>query len=587
MTTNKHPKYFFLSFMLLLATLSAAYAQFDNNYWMPPVWDSQNNSGKNSPSELLITTAFPRAAVKVTLTDGTVIYDGSVEVGTPEKVSLSTVEGMTQEANTIEIDKGLLVTSDFPVQAVYRITSDNNQCLAPLKGTFGLGKDFWAGSQTRVQQNSWGPNDLHFISVMAVENDTEVTIAAPTGVTMFGGQNTVTITLDKHETYLVRNTTAAGANADNIENNLAGSHVTSDKPITVVSGAQHPRQSQGGPADAGIDQIVPVTSDIFEVIGTEYIVVRGSNVPQNNKPDDVDYIIAVATQDNTQITVEGNSTTTTRTINAGEITDVSLRGGLGTPYYIQSNEKIYLYHVSGLTSQEVGMSAVPAITCTGSQYLEFSKFVGYDNIIHILAPDAALATLEVNDQPYTAFDNTPTTVPGGIGWQTLTFDFPANTDDIKVVSDEFFHLGIIVGQGGTGTYGYLSGFPKKIDVMDPNELLPTTRYLVDSLEQTTTLGHTLTLESCNQRYRITNVYPSANTGNVTFTGDLDDISFDYTAKADYLGNDTIRVDVINQQNVPGTVNLIFHVQGKPVANPDVVTVSEGRSTHRQRKGQRY
>ena len=125
-----------------------------------------------------------------------------------------------------------------------------------------------------------------------------------------------------------------------------------------------------------------------------------------------------------------------------------------------------------------------------------------------------------------------------------------------------------------GTYGYLSGFPKKVDVLDTTQLLPTTRYYVDSVEQGNTRKHTLQLQSCNDDYTITNVYQSSNTGDVTFSGNLNDLLLNYTAKADYLGNDTIRVDVKNQFNVPGTVDLIFHVQGKPVANDDNVAVNE-------------
>ena len=568
---------FILSVSLLLSGLST-YAQFDTDYWMPPVWESRNNGGQTSPTELLITTAFPQANVSVKLADGTVIVSGIVASGTPLTVPLNTVQGMTYVANTVETNKGLLITSDFPVQAVYRNTSSNNQCLAPLKGTFGLGRDFYAGSQTRIQNDSYGADDVHFVSVMATEDNTTVTIAARPGVNMYQNGNTTTFTLNKHETYLVRNREARNGTPDNRTNNLVGAHVTSDKPIAVMSGAQHVRYNGGGNADAGIDQLVPITSDIFEVVGTEYVVVRGGTEQVNNVS--TDYAIIIATVDNTDIFIDGGNTPVDN-IDAGEVYEYILPGNqndIGTPHLIETSQKAYVYHVSGLRAHELGMSAVPAITCTGSKYLEFTRFDGNDNHIHIMAPDAAFATantLEINGNSYTAFDNNPQTVPGNIGWKTISFEY-ADTQptNITVESNEFFHLGIIVGGQPAGTYGYLSGFPKKVDVLDTTQLLPTTRYYVDSVEQGNTRKHTLQLQSCNDDYTITNVYQSSNTGDVTFSGNLNDLLLNYTAKADYLGNDTIRVDVKNQFNVPGTVDLIFHVQGKPVANDDNVAVNE-------------
>ena len=572
---------FILCVSLLLSGLSA-YAQFDTDYWMPPVWNPKAG-GLRTNTELLVTTAFTQAKVTIRQADGTILLsDALVTPGSPLIFDLSTeaIENadLTFSANTVESNKGLLINSDFPVQAVYRNTAANNQCLAPLKGSFGLGKDFYAGSQTRIDNTSWGEDDVHFISVMATEDGTEVTITAQAGVDMYQQGNTTTFTLNKHQTYLVRNESASGGNADNVTNNLVGAHITSTKPIAVMAGGQHIRYEPSGNADAGIDQIVPITSDIFEVIGTEYVIARGGT------SKDSDYALIIGTTADTKIYIDG-SATEVATIGAGEYYEYLLPGEnnnipIGTPHYIKTSEKAYVYHLSGQANQELGMSAVPAITCTGSKRLEFSRFGGEndDNQIHVMAPDAAFLTpssLKINGNNYTNYDNSPKTVPGGIGWKTISFDYASSEpNSITIESDEFFHLGIIVGGQPAGTYGYLSGFPKKVDVLDTTQLLPTTRYYVDSVEQGNTRKHTLQLQSCNDDYTITNVYQSSNTGDVTFSGNLNDLLLNYTAKADYLGNDTIRVDVKNQFNVPGTVDLIFHVQGKPVANDDNVAVNE-------------
>ncbi|MEM6845430.1 MAG: Ig-like domain-containing protein [Bacteroidota bacterium] len=571
-----------LTLLLGLASL-VAQAQFDTDYWMPPVWESRDG-GSTSPTELLITTAYPKANYSVTLSNGLPVSIGQVRRGEPVTVLLDTVSGMTFEANIVEDNKGLVIKADFPVQVVYRNTSGNNQCLVPLKGLSGLGKDFRAGSQTRIREGSYGANDIHFISVMATENDTRITIEAPENVSFFGGESTVNITLDKHQTYLVRNTTAAGSEADNITNNLVGSRITSNKSIAVISGGQHLRYINSGNADAGIDQLVPTNSDFYEVIGTQYIVVRGGTESQSGVS--TDYALVVGTVDNTEIYINGISTPVA-TINAGEVFEYVLPGGpeeIGTSYLIETSEKAFVYHVSGLRQNEVGMSAVPSIGCTGSNYLEFTRFGGNDNYIHIMAPDAAFTTpssLTINSNPYTDFDGSAQPVPGNIGWKTISFSYgTSEPEEIVVQSSEFFHLGVVVGGSQGGTYGYLSGFPRKIDVLDPLNRLPTTRYVVDTVEQGGTLIHCLDLQSCNDQYHITSITPSVNTGSVSRVGEPGqpmDTCLQYVAQADYVGNDTIRVAVTNAIGVSGTAELVFHITqpvNKPIANDDVVTVNQ-------------
>lgn len=554
-------------------------AQFDTDYWMPPVWESRSG-GDTDSMQLVITTAYNIANVTVERSDGVMIHTGTVSSGNPLKVFLSTILGMTYEANTVENTKGLLIHADYPVQVVYRNISHNNQCLAPLKGKFGLGTEFYTGTQTRVKEQSYGDDDLHFISVMATEDNTNITITAPAGKVFSTNTNSVTIQLDQYETYLVKSRFR-----ENLSNNIAGSHVVSDKPIAVMSGGQHLKfgGTGGNNADAGIDQLVPVTSDIFEVIGTEYIIVRGGTREVGGISSD--YAIIVATQDNTDIFIDG-SITPVATINAGEYYEYTLPGthnALGTPHYIQTSEKAFVYHISGLREHEMGMSIVPTIYCAGSKYLEFTRFEDNENYINIIAPEAAFATpgsLTINDQEFSAYDATPETVPGDIGWKTITFAYDTSqttTPSIRVRSDYYFHLGILVGGNPAGAYGYLSGFSTKIDVLDPEALLPTNRYLAATVAPGGVVEHCLILESCNDEYNITNVFPGTNTGSISRVGNPGqpkDTCITYIAKPGYLGYDTVRVDVINAQGNPGSVELIFFIGKQPTVNNDEITVKE-------------
>ena len=622
----------FLLINLLWLAFIPAHAQLDTQHWMPPVWEPQANDpsnfgGQSQPTQLVISTPFSETEVTVALTDGTVVSTGTAEPGSPLIVPLDTVQGMTYEAFTAEDDKGLIITSEQPVSVVYRNISNRNQALASLKGRFALGQDFRAGTQTRVSDEKYGFDDVHFISMMATEDNTTITIDAPAGKVLGNGENTITLTLNRNQTYLVRNSNAdigtvtdtgpydptptsfTLAQGDNLLNNLAGTHVTADKPIAVMSGGQHlrfPKLETTAPdepvkpdADAGIDQAMPLRSGIYNIIGTEYIVARGGtqrneNVP--NDPDDpTDYAIVIGTAPNTEVRVDG---TLEVTIGEGDIYEYTLPGGrlaLDQPHYIQTSAPTYVYHFSGLKNHELGMSIVPPIDCAGSQYLSFNRFGGAndENRIHIFAPVAAFAeptSLTINGQPYTdfeggAFDGELLDVPE-IAWQTFSFAYPdGQQPNVIVRSGEYFHLAVVVGGplptassvgAPGGTYAFLSNFARKVDVLDPDENFPTARYVADTVLQGDSVTHCLLLASCRDIYQIDSIQTTPNTGRAypqAEPGEPNDTCLVYVPRTDYLGNDTITVFVSNELGVQGKVDLVFHVNGFPAAVADTVVIS--------------
>jgi hypothetical protein len=87
-----------------------------------------------------------------------------------------------------------------------------------------------------------------------------------------------------------------------------GASVQSDKPIAISNGGLNYAavNGSGGSRDAGIDQPVPEDN-----LGKDYIFVRGRG--QNS----TEFPIIIATQNNTQIFVNG-SATPMATINEGD-----------------------------------------------------------------------------------------------------------------------------------------------------------------------------------------------------------------------------------------------------------------------------
>ncbi len=573
-------------FLYLLGSASYVKAQTDTIHWMPPVWENRGSSSRVMPVQMQITTEFTAAQVTVSLANGTPIATQTVNAGQPWIVPLSVVQGMTFAANTAELDKGLLIRSDVPVRAYCQGVSRLNQFFVTLKGRHALGTEFYAGSQTLIRDGKWpgtefGEYDLHFISVMATEDDTRVTITPPSGVTLFGGNTPVEVTLNKHETYLVRNTSSKGPNSDNVTNNLTGSHIVASKPVAVLSGGQHQKLIDSKDADAGVDQLVPLQGNGFYSIGRQYVVIKGSTT--NISAVNPDYATIIGTQDQTAIYVDGNPAPVA-TIDAGEYFNYVLPGGasdIGTPHYIETSKEAYVYHFSGIRRQELGMVLVPSIECTGNRYIEYSKLgdTAYHNVIHIAAPRKAFdspTNLTINGRPYTDFDATVNPVPGRPDWATITFGEVASLSNrvplpehVVVESNVSFHLSILAGNQSGASYGYLAGFTSLLEILDPRDLLPTELYVVDTVPQGATHEHCLEIVSCDKESKITEVNGSIHTEEAK---QLTSRCLSYTAQADYVGNDTIVVYVNNRAGIPRKVQLVYHVEALPL--PDTVITED-------------
>ena len=534
--------------VLALVFQAPAIGQFDTQFWMPPIWDT-GQTGHNQPSELFITTPSPIPVnVHIETGDGTTfVFDGQVWAGNPLVVPLTAVLGQTTVPNTVNTTAGLLVTADQAIQCVHKISAGFNQTLVTLKGRNGLGTDFWAGSQVRNLNATYSPNEFHFITVMATEDNTTITFETPFDMFVTGTGNLPnphTITLNARESYLIR--------GNNPIQHVAGAHVTSNKNIVVNSGSTHTRIAGGNAADGGTDQLVPI-----DLMGTEFVVLKGQNT------DPFDYAIIVATENNTQVFVNG-SATPVATLNAGQVFDYTLTGTTGSPHYLRTSNVAYCYHFSGASNDdEVGMSAIPQIDCTGSRYIEFSRFqVNTSNqLMNITASPESAPTLQWNGVAYTAVPGAIiNTIPGLPGWVAITMPNSALQNNNIITSEGFFHAGFLTGNGGaTGTYGYLSGFNDAYEFLDPVTFLPTTIYTVGTLCSGQSIDHCLLVYSCADDHNIIDV--EGQVGNVVLTPPSSpfDTCFTYQAPFDFAGRDTLTLTVENRFGFTGNIDVVFRV----------------------------
>lgn len=352
--------------------------------------------------------------------------------------------GITHTYNTAE-NKGIKIVANTDVQ-VGQFQDDNVwESYLNSKGQAAFGKDFYAGSMycTRLFANQADmPGD--FVSVMAVQDNTTVTIQVPTGKTWnWRGTSTQTAvaTLNAGQTYVVR----APGTITTIES-ISGAHITSDKVISVSSGSfgVYPAGSAG---DNGYDQLVPV-----QRVGKEYVIVRYGSL--------IEIIRVVATAANTVITFNGNVVATR---NAGEVYQVALPGASGSAHTISATNPVYIYQTSGRNNDgEVGMALIAPLRDDGAGKVRF-RSAASNPVVRAVFATSARSSLKLTrfntngtttNIPITA---TSTVVASKPTVSIITIPVVANTN-YELAADSFIQSSMVFAASGGGGYSAMSGF---------------------------------------------------------------------------------------------------------------------------------
>nr|WP_320023639.1 HYR domain-containing protein [uncultured Draconibacterium sp.] len=517
-------------------------------YYIPPVWQMNTEySGKiyTDPSSLVISTPYGTANVTVRTADSSFINNYTVTQGAAQIVPLTENIVQTPNNNTIESDRGLIVESDQLIQVVYRLTATNNKLLVTIKGEQALGQWFRAGSQTNVCGDpDTVKRENHFISVMAVEDNTIITFDFTTDMKGLG--NTHSITLNAGETYLM-------IDDDNNET-VSGSLIVADKPIAVMSGSQHSRQCNGVGRDGGVDQLVPTC-----VVGSNYVVSRGAD---DDNTSESNYAVVVGITSNTDITIDGVDLDTT--IGPGQYYTYNMPGPDNSNHYIQTSNPAYVYQFGSLQDNgEIGMAvAGPIDGCRrGDRYIDFYKFpdVNVNNTTFII-PNTGLSSFTLNGNSYKTYAEAQS-IPGLSDWSTVTF----GEDDLALSnvaeSDEYFIAYQFVGDGNGGTMGYLTSFKDKLDVFHPETGEKTYEYFAGNVCGGQPVVHTIDASSCSAEKYISTLVGSEHTeGYKIYPNSL---TFEYTPEDGFTGEDNITVILADGSGLAQPVCISFYVCGEP------------------------
>ena len=445
---------------ILLLISSVNYAQLSNKHWIPPL---HAKGGENYVSEHYLYLSTPEVTpFEVTVTDGS----GTPIAGSPFTISQGnppqpifignnqpSVMMLSQaDLNIAKTDKGLILEGTGEFYASFRLRAQNHAEILVSKGRNGAGTSFRLGS---LPMTGSGGIRNFVSSFMATEDNTVVTLSDyDSGVVFASGSGDIsddfqTFNLNAGESVTVSGYTDFGPNLSG----FVGALLTSTKPIVVNTG-----NATGGMLDAmsgqdfNLDQIVPV-----DIVGDEYIVVKGNGSSNTERP------LVIATQDNTQVFINGNTSAAATLINAGDYFLVPSSFYTGTAnqnMYISSDKDIYLYQIIAGASSDAtsGLNFIPPLSCFWQKSVDmipdFNSIgsTNYPNSEIIVVTETG-STVTINN---VATTTTPQSVTGNLSW--VTYRIGGLSGNVKIDSTGPLAAGVFGAVSVAGFGGYYSGF---------------------------------------------------------------------------------------------------------------------------------
>jgi len=443
-----------LIFFILLSHFS--FSQLSKKHFIPPL--TYAGFGNANPDDQYIYLSTPNTGnVPYTITPigqpTTSQITGIVSNTNPERITIGAGDSQlfipSLQTSKVTNNKGYIIEAEAPIYVSVRMNAGGGAQAGALvsKGKSALGTTFRVGTYTNQNPQD---NYLNFVSVMATEDNTQVTFSdLPSGLIIKNYTGVIpipSITLNEGETYTIAtNSSDASINRDG----LIGGLITSDKPIVVNCGSANGSFHNGNGRDYGIDQIADL-----DKVGNEYILVKGDG---NN---DWENILVVAHTNNTEIFINGE-TTATATINAGnhyliEGNEFTSVGNM----YIRTSEDVFVYQGVGATNSEAnqGMFFVPPLSCEtrgnidNIANIDNIGFTTYTGGITIVTKKGANVT--VNNAPITS---TPRNVDGKADY--VTYKITGLTGNISVQGDDELYVAYFNFNGAATSGSFYSGFP--------------------------------------------------------------------------------------------------------------------------------
>jgi gliding motility-associated-like protein len=460
-----------LIMVLILAAPVFGKAQLDTKHYIPPMFGKEDYGTHYLVLGTPVTSTF-----NVTVSDGAGNLIASIPLSSSsssttqigDQLSSPFLVNEAQLNSAISNGKGLILSAPEPFYASVRVTVSAQAGSLTSKGEkAALGKDFRTAHM--FNNNGYKEGKSNVFSIMATENNTTINISDINPGVIFRNtsssgtpltSNNIALTLNEGESYVIA-AFLDEANATNNMNGVNGTHITSDKNIVVNCGSWlggnaidgvSPNGSAIQGRDIGIDQIVPIDN-----IGDEYVIIKGFGV-------DNERTIVVASEDNTQLYLNGSSSAIT-TIDAGEYyviegTEFSSVNNL----YLKASKAVYVTQTlnggdgnSDDNERQAGINFLPPVVCTGAKEVTIpnAAFIGtaYINII----ADAGANVLVNGNSIGSGYS-----VPGNPDY--VTYQLSGYAGDVTITSDKLIRVALLNLNGNIGAAGYFSGFSKDINL---------------------------------------------------------------------------------------------------------------------------
>jgi gliding motility-associated-like protein len=447
-------------------------AQFSKTHYIPPITAFDHTNSDPLDQYLYISTPSTSPVnIKIRPIGGTTI-NVTASKSAPYKHSIGSGHDSQlfiheDRTNRVRSDKGFIIEAEDLVYVTLKLNGGGNAQAGALvsKGIAGLGKEFRTGSFYNPHETQAA---LSFISVMATENNTEVTIKdIPNGMTLANGEKSnigSVIKLNNGESYVIAIKVSSGViNQDA----FLGALVESNKLIAVNCGSLNGTNSiSSGARDYGFDQIVPT-----DRIGNEYVFTRAFG------NDEIENPLIVAHEDDTDIYIRGDNSTGTfvANIDAGEY--FAIQGNeynsivAGGNLYVWTSKNVFAYQGVGGRDNAAnqGMFFVPPLNCETPIVVDNIPLIqeigsrDFEGGLSILTKSDAVLKVNGTTVVGSGMDYIgPTTVDGKTHYVTyLIRDLSGN---VSIESTKEVYVAAFGFNGSAAFGGYYSGFSIKPEV---------------------------------------------------------------------------------------------------------------------------
>ncbi len=344
-------------------------------------------------------------------------------------------------------------------------------------GMAGLGTDFrWVGVPQLNPDNYTGINSV--IGIMATEDNTLVSISGFNPACTFTINNNssgitddiITVNLNAGQSYVLEAANISNSTSINLSGWL-GATISSNKNISVNQGHLMSKLVTGA-IDFSMTQLTPTTN-----IGKEYVFIRG------NGADDYEFPVIIATQNNTEVFIN-NESTPYATLNNGQWVKIpatkysqsSTAGNIaGANMYVRASKDVYgVQSISGGPGgDKIDMFQVAPLNClldNGINNIPDIVKTGLTGTNLTASGIIVLASSAINESNITVNHGTGSvstvqtstltsarkSVLGTADW--VSYYIPNLTGDIKVAATGPVAVGYLGYSGNAGVAAYFSGF---------------------------------------------------------------------------------------------------------------------------------